>query len=285
MGANHPYPSLSHSGRLDALEIHRRLRTRRLARTIFIFPVVGSTNQAAMKMAKFRGASDGGIPEGTLFLAETQTQGRGRLGRRWVSPPGVNVYASFALCPRISAPDSPLIGLLAAVSVVGAIRRVTGLKASVKWPNDILFNDRKLAGILTELHLSGREVKHLIIGIGINANVDPAGFPPSIRRTATSLLRASGRAVDRNELVALLSREIERRYDRWLNEGPSPVLDEYRALCSTLGRQVRVETPSSQSRGTAVDIDRQGALILKIEAGRKKTIQTGDITHLRHRGG
>ncbi|MGH7273177.1 MAG: biotin--[acetyl-CoA-carboxylase] ligase, partial [Nitrospiria bacterium] len=227
------------TGHLQTLQIHHALSTTFVGRTIYLFAQLESTNKTALKMAEQLVTLPGGGAEGTLVLAEAQSQGRGRLGRRWISPPSVNLYASLILRPRIPAPDAPVVTCLAATSVAQAIRAVTGLEAVIKWPNDILIHDRKVSGILTELGVVKDQVNYLVIGIGINVNLDPEALPDEIRATATSLMAEAGQEVDRNELMATLCNKLEERYLRFLSEGSTPVLEEFRSLTITLGRRVK----------------------------------------------
>jgi len=268
--------------RLQTLQIHHALCTTFVGRTIYLFAQLESTNKTALKMAEQSATLPDGATEGTLVLAEAQSQGRGRLGRRWISPPSVNLYASLILRPRTSAREAPVVTCLAATSVAQAIRALTGLEAVIKWPNDILIHDRKVAGILTELGVVKDQVNYLVIGIGINVNLDPEALPDEIRATATSLMAEAGQGVDRNELMAALCNKLEERYLRFLSEGSTPVLEEFRSLTVTLGRRVKVILPGRIIKGWAEAIDRDGALILRTQGETHEVIRSGDVIHLRN---
>ena len=266
--------------RLQTLEIHNALHTTFVARTIYLFASLDSTNKTALKMAER--SSTEGVPEGTLVLAETQTEGRGRMGRHWISPPAVNIYTSMILRPTIPVLDAPVITCLAAISVVQTIRTGTQIEAVIKWPNDIMIGEKKVAGILTELGVVQNQVNCLVIGIGINVNLDPEVIPPQIRLTATSLKNESRENVDRNKLIGELCNNFEERYLRLLKEGTAPILKEYRLLTTTLGKTVRVITSSGTLEGEAEDVDPHGALILHTGKATHTVIHSGDVIHLRN---
>lgn len=241
--------------------------------SVSVVPVTGSTN--ADLLAR-------GGPEGQVLVAESQTAGRGRMGRSWVSAPGASLTFSVLLRP-VSVPASRRgwLSLLTGVSVAAAVRAVAGLPAVLKWPNDVLAGSRKLAGILAEQ--SGDRV---VIGIGLNVAtpadalpVSPAGLP------ATSLLLEGG-SVSREALLARILRELERRYAAFRDD-PDPartgLLSEYRALCATLGRSVRIELPGGSAlAGVAQDIDADGRLLVASATGEPLTpVSAGDVIHVR----
>lgn len=268
--------------RLQTLEIHNNLRTTFVARTIYLFERLESTNQTALKMAVTSTVSSSTLPEGTLILAEAQTHGRGRLGRRWISPKGVNLYASLILRPNIPIRDTPVLTCLAAVSVVRTVRACTHLEAVIKWPNDILIHEKKVAGILTELGVIQNQVNHLVIGIGINVNLDVEALPADTRTTATSLKAESGQILNRNKLLSELCTRLEEGYVRLLNEGPASILAEFRSLTTTLGKKVKVMTPGRTIEGWAEDVDPHGALMLRTEGQTRERVHSGDVIHLRN---
>jgi len=265
---------------LKTLEIHKALQTTFVARTIYLFSTLESTNKTALKMAG-RSPSEG-VLEGTLVLAEAQTQGHGRMGRHWISPPGVNIYASIILRPTISVLDAPVVTCLAATAVVQAIRTRTQLEAVIKWPNDVIIHEKKVAGILTELGVVQNQVDHLVIGIGINVNLDPEMLPHEIRLTATSLKAEMRESVNRNKFIADLCNNLEERYVRLLNKGTAPILKEFRSLTATLGKIVKVLTPGGTLEGRAEDVDPHGALILCTGQATHEVIHSGDVIHLRN---
>ncbi len=242
--------------------------------SVSVVPVTGSTNADLL--------SRGG-PEGQVLVAESQTAGRGRMGRSWISAPGASLTFSVLLRPTsVPAPRRGWLPLMAGVAVACAVRDVSGVAAVLKWPNDVLAGSRKLAGILAEQ--SGDAV---VIGIGLNVAtpadalpVSPAGLP------ATSLL-VEGAAVAREALLAGILRELERRYAAFRDD-PDPeragLLTEYRALCATLGRSVRVELPGGGGvlAGVAEDIDADGCLLVAPSSGATPAaVSAGDVIHIR----
>jgi BirA family biotin operon repressor/biotin-[acetyl-CoA-carboxylase] ligase len=266
--------------RLQTLEIHNVLHTNFVARIIYLFASLESTNKTAFKMADR--PTPEGVPEGTLVLADTQTKGRGRMGRHWISPPAVNIYASIILRPTIPVLDAPVITCLAANSAVQAIRTCTQLEAAIKWPNDILMGEKKVGGILTELSVVQNQVNCLVIGFGINVNLDPQVLPPQVRLTATSLKTESRENVNRNKLVGELCNHFEERYLRLLKEGTTLILKEFRLLTTTLGKTVKVITSSGTLEGNAEDVDPHGALILRTGSATHTVVRSGDVVHLRN---
>ncbi|MFB6105701.1 MAG: biotin--[acetyl-CoA-carboxylase] ligase [Halobacteriaceae archaeon] len=220
-----------------------------------------STNDRARELAA-AGESD------VVVLADEQTGGRGRLDRAWDSPPG-GVWLSFVLRPTLPPARAPLLTLAAAVAVARAAREA-GVDARIKWPNDVVVDDAKLAGVLTEMEGEADRVSWVVVGVGVNADVDPAALPPA----ATSLAAEAG-AVDRRVFVQrLLETFHEVRAD------PDAVLDAWRDHAATLGRAVRVETAGGVVSGEAVDVDASGALVVDTGTGRR-TVHAGDCEHLR----
>jgi BirA family biotin operon repressor/biotin-[acetyl-CoA-carboxylase] ligase len=261
--------------------IRARLKTRAIGATLSVQNEVDSTNHFLADLAR------AGAAHGTVVVAESQTAGRGRLGRAWVSPRGLNLYASILLTGAQASPALTWVPLLAAMAVVRAGKALTGLSLRIKWPNDVLAprdgEGRKLAGILVEAIGSGRAgAKAVVVGIGINVNMPPEAFPEDLRSSATSLLIETGHPVERAPLLAALLGELECLYDDLCEHGPGAIANTYRSLCGTLGRQVRVElVGSGQAEGTAEEIAPDGALRLRTREGKILEIRAGDVVHLR----
>jgi BirA family biotin operon repressor/biotin-[acetyl-CoA-carboxylase] ligase len=258
-------------------EIAARLKTKRLGTDVHIFQEIGSTNAQAMKMAAK------GAEEGMLLIAETQTDGKGRLDRKWFSPPGVNLYFSVVLRPKIDCAQATILALLAGVAVAHAVRERSGLIPGLKWPNDILIHEKKVAGILAELAADGKSIKHLILGIGLNVNLEASMLPPDLSKTATSLKIESGRTVSRLEMLVTMVNQIERWYTVFLDQGPTPILKEYIQLSHTIGRQIQVVCRDNVLEGEAAGLAPNGGLILCGHDGTSRTILTGDVIHLRQK--
>ncbi len=252
-------------------EIEAALTTRRLGRSVAYFRCVESTNNEAKQLAA------AGCPEGQVVVAEEQSVGRGRLARGWFSPFARGVWFTIVLRPPFSPQEAPKCTLLAAVAVCGAIRRATGVACGIKWPNDILYEGKKLVGILTEMSAEMDAINHVVIGIGINVNIAADDFPPELRSLATSLSLAAGRPLPRLAIFAAVLEELERVYDLALAEGFGPVLAEWRAASVTLGRAVDVSGPGRRFSGTALDIDDDGALLVATAAGVERVL-AGDVS-------
>ena len=213
-----------------------------------------------------------GVVEGTIVVAESQTHGRGRLGREWLSPKG-GIYFTLIFKPRISPAYAPRINLMASVAVAKAIRKAFDLKAELKWPNDVLIEGRKVCGILAEMEAEMDRVNFINLGIGINVN-NPI-FP--YEKMATSLKEELGREVSRKEFLNSVLKEINERQVLLTKED---LLGEWKSLSATLGRDVRIVAPGEEIIGQALDIDASGALILKSEDGSLRSAIAGDCIHL-----
>ena len=238
-----------------------------LEQRIHYFSEIGSTMDVARELAK-RGAR-----EGTIVIAEAQTCGRGRLSREWLSPKG-GIYFTLILRPRISPVYAPRVNLMAAVAVAATIRKLFGLKAEVKWPNDVLIVGKKVCGILAEMDAEMDVVNFVNVGIGINAN----NSIPKFEKTATSLKDALGKEISRKEFLRALLAEIE-RWQALLME--ADLLEEWKKLSVTLNRHVRIVAPGEVIAGCAVDIDTTGALVIREKNGSLKKAMAGDCIHLK----
>jgi BirA family biotin operon repressor/biotin-[acetyl-CoA-carboxylase] ligase len=243
------------------------LGTRVIGRYIRWHETLSSTNDLAMSLAEIQ------VPEGTVIVAEEQTAGRGRMGRLWVSPRG-GVWLSVILRPRLPLAQVPLIGFAASTAAARAIRLTTGLLARVKWPNDILINGGKVAGILTE---AGPDGEWVVVGIGINANIPANGLPAGASHPALSLEGLLGHPVDRGVLTKTLLRELEHSYEELRATGPMAILRRWREMADTLGRVVRVETSGTTLEGVACDIDDSGALVVRLRDGTLERVVAGEI--------
>jgi BirA family biotin operon repressor/biotin-[acetyl-CoA-carboxylase] ligase len=238
-----------------------------LEQRIHYFPEIGSTMDAARELAK-KGAG-----EGTIVIAEAQTRGRGRLSREWLSPEG-GIYVTVVLRPKISPAYAPRINLMASIAVTATIRKLFGLKAEVKWPNDVLIAGKKVCGILAEMDAETDVVNFVNVGIGINANA----CIPQFQKTATSLRDALGREIPRKEFLSVLIMEIERRQPLLMK---ADLLREWKRLSATLNKDVRIMSLGEEVIGQAIDIDATGALILRGKDGSLRTVFVGDCIHLR----
>jgi BirA family biotin operon repressor/biotin-[acetyl-CoA-carboxylase] ligase len=245
------------------------------------FPELASTNDEAHRLAAE------GAPHGALVVADTQSRGRGRRGRTWVTPPGSALALTLVLRPELPPQRAPELQLVAAVAVCEAARALGAEKAAIKWPNDVECGGRKVCGLLAELRASGDRLEHVVLGIGLNVNLTEAQLPEELRGLASSLRLERGAEVPR---AWVLYRLIE-RLDHWLSvhesEGFDAVRVRWRELSSTLGRRVRIEAgvtsgPAGQGlQGEAIDLAEDGALLVRDDSGMVHPINAGDVVHLR----
>jgi BirA family transcriptional regulator, biotin operon repressor / biotin---[acetyl-CoA-carboxylase] ligase len=251
-------------------EILQGLQARVFTGPVHHYESLVSTNDLAKELAA-RGA-----PEGTVVVAETQTGGRGRLGREWDSPPGVGLYVSLVLRPELPPLELPQITLTTAVAVVRATQRVAGVTPGIKWPNDLLLNGKKLGGILTEMETESDRIRHVVVGLGLNVN-NPE-FPPELAGMATSLTLTVGGSFSRVQLLQAWLEEFEGLYDRFLNQGFPEILEEWKRATVTLGSPVTVRQGPREISGEALDVAPDGALLLRTASGEIVRVTSGEIT-------
>lgn len=266
------YKLVSSPDRLFASEVNHGLRTRFIGRKIYYFEGLSSTMDTALQLGM------NGAPEGTLVLAEGQTKGRGRLGRDWISPRYKGIYLSLVLRPQLPPNLSPLLTLMAAVSICEAIKAAAGLSAQIKWPNDIFMQNKKLGGILTELNAEMDVTRFVVIGIGLNVNNEKKALPAN----ATSLKEHNHPGeISRVSLLQEVLRRIESNYLLLQNQGSSPIINKWREHNITLGKRVKITFQNKHLEGEAVGIDADGGLLVRTESGLIQKINGGDLIHCR----
>ncbi len=231
---------------------------------------VTSTQDRAREMA------EAGAPEGTVVVARVQERGRGRLGRRWLSPSG-GLWFSIILRPAISPARTTGLTLLAAVSVTEAVHQTTGITAGIKWPNDVLVNGKKLGGILTEMLVEMNTVRHVILGVGLNVNVDTSHFPIDLLMPVTSLMEETGREIDLDEMLRHCLDCLARDYGLF-PDSFNDVLSRWKELSVVIGRRVTVSQPGQVIAGIAVDVDNSGALLVTDDDGQTHLVHAGDLS-------
>lgn len=246
-----------------------------IGRKIFFYETVGSTNTIAAELA------EKGEEEGTVVIADCQNKGKGRLGRHWVSPPGVNIYISILLRPDIEPKDATLLTIMAAVGCTVALRRVTGLNVTIKWPNDLIVSNKKLGGILTEMRTTRKMIEYVITGIGINVNMDSDALPNAIKEVATSVKMEMDKLHSRTEIITEILNEINHWYKILKEKRRPELLSQWEQLTSTLGREVKIILGKETLTGLAESIDNEGMLILRLPSGTLRVIRDGDLTILR----
>lgn len=252
-------------------EIAAGLAAETIGRQIVTFRETESTNESAFRMA------EEGAPEGMVVFAEAQSRGKGRLGRRWESPPGVNLYCSVVLRPPLLPVQAVQLTFLSAVAVARAIERTTPLRPTIKWPNDVLIDGRKVAGLLNEMSAETDTVNFVILGIGVNVNMERHQFPADLRQPATSLLLAGGEAVDRIAFARRLLAEVDELYTAFRRDGYGAVRQEWLARCAMIDRRVRVTMSGGSMEGVVTGIDEYGALLLRADRGGVERVLAGDV--------
>ncbi|NPV04351.1 MAG: biotin--[acetyl-CoA-carboxylase] ligase [Syntrophaceae bacterium] len=265
--------------RLVPSEIEASLRTARLGRRIVCEREVDSTNRLARDLAI------AGAAEGTVVIAESQTAGRGRMGRSWFSPAGEGIYLSLLLRPRFQPAEAPKTTLLAGVALAEALIPIVPGRVSIKWPNDVLAGGKKVAGILVEAAAEIDAIDYLIIGVGINVNTPRRRFPPELRERATSLAAEAVRPVSRAEVLADFLGRFESHYDRAAREGFGPVIRRWRELSDMAGRRVRVRSFDRCLEGIISGIGDDGALVLTGADGTVEHVIAGDVEYIQEAKG
>jgi BirA family biotin operon repressor/biotin-[acetyl-CoA-carboxylase] ligase len=265
---------MSAAGPLTPAAVEAGLRTAVVGRPLEVHGAVGSTNDLA------RAAARRGAPEGLAVLADGQTAGRGRLGRAWVSPPGVNLYLSVLLRPGLPARLAPQLTLLGGVAVA-ATALGCGLVPTLKWPNDLLLDGRKAAGVLAELEATpAGGIDFLVLGVGVNVNLDPSALPPEVAATATSFAAALGGPLDRAAVARRLLEALDAWLARFRRDGFAPVREAWTRLSGLPGLRLAVAGPGGQVvEGVARGLGEDGALLLDTAAG-PAAILSGEVSVL-----
>lgn len=255
---------------LSESELVSRRKTKWIGKEIFYFDTVGSTNTEAKRLA------EDGHENGTYVVADQQEAGRGRRGRTWQSPAGTNIYMTLLLKPEINPNHASMITLVSALAVAKGITRVTGSRAGIKWPNDIVMNGKKVCGILTEMSAQFDYVNHIVVGIGIN--VHSKEFPEEIAPMATSLDLETGAALNRAELVEAVWEAFEEYYETYLlTEDLSGLVQEYDAQLVNVNQLVKVLDPKEPFEGKALGITPLGELMVDTSEGRK-LVSAGEVS-------
>ena len=253
-------------------EIQIGLDTQIIGKEMDYYPSVDSTNRVAKRLAYH------GAPEGTIVVAEEQNGGKGRLDRNFYSPRGKGIWFSVVLRPNHLPKDAPKYTLMAAVAVAEAMTRFN-LRAEIKWPNDIMFDGRKIVGILTEMTGEIGRIIYIVVGIGINVNISRDEFPEEIRSVAASLSEMNGAPLSRVEFFRAVLEEFDKIYIEVSKSGFDKVIERWKKYSVTLGKNVRVISASDGENfiGKAIDLDANGALVVETEKG-LQTVYAGDVS-------
>ncbi|MDR2873567.1 MAG: biotin--[acetyl-CoA-carboxylase] ligase [Methanobrevibacter sp.] len=250
-------------------EIKKELKTKYIGHDIYAFEKVDSTNA----IAKFLAGTE--VEEGTIVIARSQFKGKGRMGKKWESPSG-GIWLSIIIYPEIDPQKASLITLCGGVAVSKAIRRL-GVDARIKWPNDILINHKKIAGILTEANSNFHTLDYVVVGIGIDSNLDAGSVSKKVEDVSTTLKDELKKEVDETRLILSLLEEFEKVYEDLKNEKFNEILYNWRNLSQTIGSNVLIEQQFGKTlKGYVVGINNQGALILELNNGKLKKVISGE---------
>lgn len=266
------YRLLSSSGQLTVTEIQTGLNTQTLGARIHLYDQLPSTQKKAHYFA------EEGAEEGTIVIAEEQTQGRGRLGRAWHSPKGTGIWMSTMLRPDIKPRQAPQLTLLTAVALVKAIKKAVGIECQIKWPNDILYKGKKLVGILTELQTETDSIRAVLVGTGLNVNQSMEDIPENLHDVATSLKIIKGEEVDRTRLIQCILEAFESLYLTYLQEGFNIIRLMWESYALTIGQFLTAQATNGETvTGIAQGIDEAGLLLLKDEQGTQYRVLSANI--------
>lgn len=256
------------------LEMERGFEPLRIGSRILVQEETDSTNDDAWQLG-LQGAE-----EGTVVIAEMQRAGKGRRGRRWISPAGKNLYASILLRPPVLPSEAALLTLMAAVELCETLKETVPVAPRIKWPNDVLLGGKKVAGILAEMHAEQESIHFLVLGIGVNLNMTQDMFPEDLTYPATSVQCVLERPVERVPFARRLLKNLDQGYERFLQDGPAPVRKRWIENCAHISDWLDVDTPKGVVRGRFADIDEEGALVLEVSPSRLERIRAGDVIRL-----
>jgi BirA family biotin operon repressor/biotin-[acetyl-CoA-carboxylase] ligase len=242
---------------------------------LYYFPKIDSTNDEAYRLG-IAGAHDGAV-----VLADSQTQGKGRMQRVWHSPAGSNIYTSIILRPQFEPARAPQISLVAGVAVAELLEHYCPGRIELKWPNDVLVEGRKICGILAQMKTAGEEIDFVVVGIGINVNIQPNCFPEEIREIATSLIFEAGRVIDRKNLISNLYENFEKWYEILLKSGFKDVKNRWLSLAPMIGKNVQIIFQDEKIIGKAMGLNDDGSLIILTKGAKELKISAGDATILK----
>ncbi len=265
------YRLLNKPDSLTSTDILMGLQTEFVGKSIYSYDTVTSTQVIARELA------GSGAKDGTVVISDEQTEGTGRLKRKWHSPSNGGLWLSLILRPDIPPYQAPQLTLLTAVAVVQTLNKIS-VDAGIKWPNDVLIHGRKIAGILTELHAESDQIHHVIIGVGININQEYESFPDELKEIATSVLIERNQRMDRSEFLQNLFKNFEELYILFLKKGFEPIKQLWEKHSITIGKKVTVDNPRGSLTGIATGINHDGVLIIVDDDQKTHLVYSGDIT-------
>lgn len=266
------YKLISSPDLLTFEEVNPYLNTNYIGKDIKYYNTIDSTNTKAKELGTF------GAKEGTVVISEEQIGGRGRLGRTWVSPKFKGIWMSIILKPNIEPMEASKVTQIAAASVCMSINKL-GLNSAIKWPNDIILNNKKICGILTEMSGELNKVNYIIVGIGINVNMESEDFPGDIKNIATSIKIESGKKVKRKELVASIFNNFETLYDEFIKSGTiEKSINICRENSALIGKQVKIIKRSEEVFAKAIGLTEDGELMVEYNDGKVDKIVSGEVS-------
>ncbi|WP_109710663.1 biotin--[acetyl-CoA-carboxylase] ligase [Faecalicatena contorta] len=252
-------------------ELSSMIDTAWAGQTIYYFDQIDSTNIRAKQLG------EEGAPHGTLIVAGQQNAGRGRRGRTWESPPGVSIYMSIVLRPEMAPVKAPMLTLVMALSAADSLKECTGLDVQIKWPNDIVLNGKKLAGILTEMSTEMDYINHVVIGVGINVNTER--LPEELKEKATSLRLETGRIIRRSEIIASIMKEFEKNYQLFIEtQGLGQMQEKYNSLLINREKEVRILGVKEGYAAYALGINEKGELLVRRDNGEIEAVLAGEVS-------
>ncbi len=250
-------------------QIRKELKTHWMGKDIYYFTETDSTNMQAKNLSS--------ACHGALIVADKQTAGRGRLGRTWSSPAGSSIYMTLRLEPKMIPDKAPMLTLVMALSVAETVHEVTGLEASIKWPNDIVVNKKKICGILTEMSVDTTGIQYVVIGVGVNVNTKD--FPEEIQDMATSLYKEAAMTFDRAKIIAKILERFEANYETFMQNGSlASLAGSYNARLINKNKEVRVLEPGQEYNGYALGINEVGELLVRRADGSVENIFAGEVS-------
>jgi len=252
--------------------LEERLAGKLFGHKIYYYSENGSTNDDAFSLGL------DGAPEGTAVLADCQKSGKGRMGRLWQSPSGTNIYTSVILRPQMESFAASRMPIMAGVAVAEILDKYAPGKISLKWPNDVLLNDKKVCGILSTAKITNGKIEFIVLGIGINVNMYDSQFPAEIRDIATSLLLDMGREISRGDLIISLYENLEKWYKQLTQKGFGSIREKWLNMSPMIGQTVQVVFKDEIIAGKAAGIDDDGSLILVADGNREIKVSAGDAT-------
>ena len=250
--------------------ISNEIQTEWAGKTVHFAKEIDSTNEWCKRLSKEDAV------HGTLAVAEFQSAGKGRLGRRWVVPEGNSIMMSILLRPDFEPRFASMLTLVMGLSVAQAVKEL-GVDVSIKWPNDVVVSRKKICGILTEMGLEKGRIREVVIGDGINVNLEE--FPDELKDKATSLYLETGKKYDRNRLISLIMEKFERNYEKFTETCDlSPLIDDYNVMLANRNQPVRILDKINPYEGIAIGIDREGELLVKVADGEIRKVCSGEVS-------